>query len=364
MHNNINMIAVTGGPCGGKSTFLAGAFELLQSYGIHVFVIPEVATELIEAGINPKEIGMINFEKIILKRQLEKEDVLILTANKKVKKSPVVIFCDRGALDCAAYVDREVFTEIVREMGYSITDLMNRYKMVVHLVTAASGAEKFYTLENNKARSEGIEEARELDKKTNQAWLGHPHHVVIDNSTEFDAKILRALQTLTRGLNMPKPTEIERKFKVIDFNPNLIPQNAVSIEIEQTYLIGSKDLRVRAVYFDGQKSFFQTEKEKTDQLGVRFEIEKVINLAEYQKLCNEKRDPSFETIKKFRHMFFYCDKKFEVDVYVEPERLLGLVVMEVELPKIDEEIKFPPGWEIEEVTGQEKYDNYSLARKK
>jgi hypothetical protein len=38
-----------------------------------------------------------------------------------------------------------------------------RYKGVLHLVTAADGAEKYYTLENNQARVEGVELAKVRD---------------------------------------------------------------------------------------------------------------------------------------------------------------------------------------------------------
>lgn len=38
-------------------------------------------------------------------------------------------------------------------------------------VTAADGAEEFYTTTNNTARLESPEEARELDKKTMQVYL-------------------------------------------------------------------------------------------------------------------------------------------------------------------------------------------------
>ena len=36
-------------------------------------------------------------------------------------------------------------------------NLVRRYDLVLHLVTAANGAEKYYTLENNAARSESVE---------------------------------------------------------------------------------------------------------------------------------------------------------------------------------------------------------------
>ena len=40
-----------------------------------------------------------------------------------------------------------------------------RYDQVVHMMTAASGAEDYYQTENNPARSEGLTLARELDNK-------------------------------------------------------------------------------------------------------------------------------------------------------------------------------------------------------
>ncbi len=39
------------------------------------------------------------------------------------------------------------------------------------MVSAAIGAEQFYTQANNEARREGIQEARELDAKTRDAWV-------------------------------------------------------------------------------------------------------------------------------------------------------------------------------------------------
>jgi len=60
------------------------------------------------------------------------------------------------------------------------------------LVTAADGAEKFFSLDNNKARSETVEEAKALDKKTQEAWKCHSNHIIIDNSEKgFDKKMER-----------------------------------------------------------------------------------------------------------------------------------------------------------------------------
>ena len=49
----IKVIAITGGPCAGKSTFLKMAIKLLEGFGFKVIVVPEVARELIASGIFP-----------------------------------------------------------------------------------------------------------------------------------------------------------------------------------------------------------------------------------------------------------------------------------------------------------------------
>lgn len=57
------------------------------------------------------------------------------------------------------------------------------------MVTAAKGAEQFYTVEHHAARSEGLEEARERDTRAAEAWVGHPYVDIVDNSSDFETKI-------------------------------------------------------------------------------------------------------------------------------------------------------------------------------
>ena len=51
----------------------------------------------------------------------------------------------------------------------------------MHLVSAADGAESFYSYTTNEARYEGVKEAVELDKKLINAWVGHPQFNIIQN---------------------------------------------------------------------------------------------------------------------------------------------------------------------------------------
>jgi len=71
---------------------------------------------------------------------------------------------------------------------------LKRYDLVIHLVTAADGAEKFYTLSNNTARSESPELARELDQKVRECWVSHPRLVVVGNEDDFSKKIASAFE--------------------------------------------------------------------------------------------------------------------------------------------------------------------------
>ncbi len=69
---------------------------------------------------------------------------------------------------------------------------------MLHLVTAADGAEQFYTRSNNHARTEDLTLARELDGKVRQAWVAHDNVAVFDNSTDFQDKLKRVTEWLQR----------------------------------------------------------------------------------------------------------------------------------------------------------------------
>ena len=76
---------------------------------------------------------------------------------------PAVVLCDRGIFDGSAYVTNELWTQILDEQGLDGGGVIDkRYDAVVHMITAADGAEKFYNF-SNEARYESIDEARVRD---------------------------------------------------------------------------------------------------------------------------------------------------------------------------------------------------------
>jgi CYTH domain-containing protein len=339
---------------------MASIRERLEEFGIHVLVISETATELITAGATPAALGVEAFQERLLLYSLERERQYHAIAESMTGKT-VVILCDRGVLDCAAYMGEEPYRAMINRLGYTQSDLMHRYDLVVHLVTAAYGAEEFYTLENNGARTETPEQARELDVETQLAWLGHPHHAVIDNSTDFAGKMLRARRAFARKLNMPDPKEIERKWRVKNFALAMIPPRSVASKITQDYLVceGPGERRVRMRMRGDEVSYYYTEKLPTGESGTRIEKERVITHDEYHEYLNRERDPKSWTIEKVRHVFTYEGKVLELDVY--GGRHAGLVVLEVELPHKDTPVKIPDGWDALEVTDDKRYKNRQLA---
>ena len=113
-----------------------------------------------------------------MKMQMDLEDYFYKLAS--IQKKDVIIISDRGVMDNLAYCTKKTAEGVFKKNGWSKNDIRDkRYDIVIHLVTAADGAEKFYTLENNEARSEGIKEAIILDQKTQSVWNGHPNHRLI-----------------------------------------------------------------------------------------------------------------------------------------------------------------------------------------
>ena len=115
-------------------------------------------------------------------------------ANSKMGIKTIII-TDRGTMDPAAYMEREKWLEMLTEMKLEEPNLRdNRYDVVVHMTTAALGAESFYTTSNNNVRSEGVALARDLDKKILEVWNGHAYLDVVGNETGWNGKLNRVVQ--------------------------------------------------------------------------------------------------------------------------------------------------------------------------
>lgn len=359
----ITKIVITGGPCAGKTTALSWIQSNFTKLGYTVLFVPETATELITGGVAPWTCGTnADYQKSQMKLQLEKEKVFTQAAA-TMPAEKILIVCDRGTLDNKAYMTETEFACVMNALGCSEVELRDNYDAVFHLVTAAKGAEKFYTTANNAARTETVEQAAALDDKLIAAWTGHPHLRIIDNATNFENKLKRLIAEIRAFLGEPEPCEIERKF-LIEY-PDLVAleklPNCQRVEIIQTYLTApeGEESRIRQRGIGGNYIYFQTTKKKISGLK-RVEVERRLSKDEYLQLLMD-ADPDCRPIRKTRYCLTYDNQYFEIDVYPFWK---DKAIMEIELNSGNEEIRFPDRIKvIREVTEDDSYKNAALARR-
>ncbi len=191
-HPEIKKIVITGGPCAGKTSAMKRIREVFTPLGWAVIIVPESATELIPNGIAPWTLtSSFDYQMCQIKLQIEKEKIFEEGAKKLKDRDKVLLVCDRGLNDTKAYMTAEEFNRAFAKLGLCEKDLLNSYDAVFHLVTAARNNEEAYTLSNNSARTETLEEAVALDDRLRAAWAGHKHFRVIESSVRFEDKLQR-----------------------------------------------------------------------------------------------------------------------------------------------------------------------------
>lgn len=355
-------LALTGGPCAGKTTALSILRQKLGDIGFYVVTVPEAATILINMGIGPKMIGIVAFQHRVFELIVRLEEVA-LSGIKDVKHKKVVVLHDRGIPDGRAFISGSEFEGILSSYRSNMPEVRDkRYDAVFHLRTTAIGAEVFYTNASNEARYESLEEARVVDEKILSAWVGHPHLRVLNNSTSFEEKLSRLYKEVCSVLGVPIPLEIERKYLIRPFDVAEHISVFQVIDIEQAYLDGpnnDESLRVRRRGQDGSFVYYMTVKKELSS-GVRMEREEQISEENYFSGV-ERKLPGTRVIKKKRTCFVFNETYFEYDRFEDPA---GIHILEIELTDRSQNIELPPYIEVvREVTDDKAYANRTIAQK-
>lgn len=363
----IKKIVLTGGPCAGKTTALVKIVEYFSGMGYKVFAVPEVPTIYSSGGWNyltPNRQLYYQGERAILETQLALEDQFYRLA--EVCTKPVLVVCDRGAMDISAYIKPEEWDEITAMAGTDSERLRERYDAVLHLVSAADGAEQYYTTATNatryeKADEEGLRLARELDKKVINAWSGHSHLRVINNHDDFNAKLGRVIKEISNVLGLPQPFEKERLYKVEVIGE--IPGAIVS-DITQTYLVAEPgcEIRLRRRQWSGGKVVNVHRSKKAVSDTEKIETERQVDNNLYEQMLQQ-ADPYRQTIRKRRQSFIWKGQHFVIDTFLEPVN--DLVILQSKGIAEQESVNFPPFVKVlEDVTGDNQYCNYNIALRK
>lgn len=201
----ITKIAITGGPCAGKTSALVSIRTSFAKMGYKVITIPEPATELISNGITPWECSSPEeYQRCQMEIQIVREN-MYLRAAQGMNAERILMVHDRGMLDNKCYMSASEFGRVIEDLGFTELELCSRYDAVFHLVSAAKGAEEYYGTASNGIRYESLEEAAALDDKFIAAWSCHPYLRVIGNKTDFGDKLGRLNLEIALFLGMTPP---------------------------------------------------------------------------------------------------------------------------------------------------------------
>lgn len=356
-------IVLTGGPGSGKTTVLNSIVNMYTSLGVKVVVVSETATEIINSGIKPfgdDKIEMLDFQKLVLSLQLSKEkiyDEAIRMYQKVHPNEDILIIYDRGSIDNKAYITDEEFDAVMQSVcDADYSTILNKYDLIIDLV----GSKKFYTLENNKARSESADVALTLGEKTLKSWVGHPKVKIVGPKENMNDKVSEVVSYINELLSK-KNQKKQAKYLVSIKDCNLleISKNGVTAYIEQYYLSSpnNEEKRIRMTILNGCPTYELTVYEREDNKKI-LKSSKRIDKKIYDEL-KEFKLPSSSVIKKYRIYFTFMDTYMHLDLFTDGEEIEEFGYLEINLN--DEKIiNIPPFISaLKDVSSSPEYDNYS-----
>lgn len=369
-------LVLTGGPCGGKTTGQARLCTFFENLGWKVYRVPETATVLLSGGIKFSDLSSdetYKFQENLLRTMIQIENTYFELA--KSCKRNCLIICDRGVMDASAYIDADKWELMKTSNGWNEIDVRdNRYNQIVHMVSAAVGAEQFYSTEEHSCRSEGVDHARELDNKAAAAWIGHPYFDVIDNSTDFETKVNRMIECVCQKLSIDTGDRLlrtSRKLKFLVSGPlrdELFP-SFQDFNVVHHYLQSSgqrAQTRLRKRGQNGHWSYIHTTR-RPHVHGQSIEVKTQLTQRDYLNMLAQKDDAHFTIFKK-RRCFLVNSQYFQLDIYQEPShpRCRGLMLLETYTSLEGEQLKksLPKFVNVvKEVTGDPYYSMFNLSLK-
>ncbi|XP_012145533.1 TRPL translocation defect 14 isoform X3 [Megachile rotundata] len=391
-------VVLTGGPCGGKTTGQTRLCTFFENMGWKFsgairFLEGRAAPNNDQALINKSSssdrirwvwinsTGRINlldqqkpfkFQENLLRTMIQIENTFFQLGESCSRNC--LIICDRGAMDASAFISKDKWELMMASNGWNNVELRdNRYNQIIHMVSAANGAEEFYSTEEHACRSEGVELARELDYKAAAAWVGHPYFDVIDNSQDFESKICRMIECVCQKLGIDIGDRLRsssRKVKFLVKGP--LPSDSEfppfqDFDVVHNYLQSNNPKMQARLRKRGQKghwSYIHTIR-RPKMCGQVIEVKTQLTHRDYLNMLAQ-RDDSHFTIFKRRRCFLINNQYFQLDIYREPAhpRCRGLMLLETYTALTGDELKniLPQFLTIEkEVTGNPDYSMFNLS---
>lgn len=227
-----------------------------------------------------------------------------------------------------ADMDRPSWDAMLKRNGWNTFELReNRYNQIAHMVTSANGAAEFYTTKDHRARTENLELARIVDERASGAWLGHPYFDLIDNSTDFENKIIRLISTICKRMELDTGDRLNvtaKKYKFLVRGG--LPADAEfppfqDFEVAHHYLTpnaSNKHVqdRLRKRGKDGNYLYILTS--RSHVAGQTIDCKKQCTKREYELYLATKADAHHFPVEKTRRCFIIQNQYFQLDIYKKP----------------------------------------------
>ncbi|XP_075169609.1 TRPL translocation defect 14 isoform X4 [Haematobia irritans] len=377
LEKRVYKIVLTGGPCGGKTTGQSRLCTFFENLGWKVFRVPETATVLLSGGVKFSDLTekeAYKFQENLIRTMIQIENTYFELGKSSTRNC--LIICDRGVMDASAYISKDKWEKMMSSNNWNPIEMRdNRYNQILHLVSAANGAEEFYTTEEHACRSEGVDMARELDYKSAAAWVGHPYFDVIDNSTNFETKMNRLIESVCQKVGIDigdrlLATSRKLKFLVANLPPDSEFPPFQDFDVEHQYLQSSGpkvQARLRKRGQNNHWSYIHTIRRPNVHGQSRIEVKTQLTQRDYINLLAQRDDAHFTIFKK-RRCFLVNNQYFQLDIYKEPShpRCKGLILLETYSSLTGEALLncLPKFLNIvKEVTGDPDYSMFNLSLK-
>ncbi|XP_005110172.1 TRPL translocation defect protein 14 [Aplysia californica] len=366
-------VVLTGGPCGGKTTGQIRLSTFFENLGWKVYRAPEAAMTYLGGGVRFPDLSRdeaFRLQEDIIKTMMVIEKTYHNLAESRNRNT--LLICDRGTMDGSAYLMKEDWEIMKGRNNWNDVDLRdNRYNQVIHMVSAASGAEDFYTVAGHKSRTEDLEGARGLDSITADSWVGHPYYDVIDNSTDFDTKISRMIAAVCTRVGIETgdrlaPNSIKRKFLVTCVASDESFPHYQEFHVVHDYLVTPSRKMQARLRKRGQKgNWTYTHTIRRPEIKDQsVELRMPITEKDYEILMAQ-RDEQHHTVFKIRRCFLWNNQYYQLDMYREPAppKCKGLMLLETFTT--DKGLTTLPDFLTveKEVTEEPKYSMFNLSQK-
>ena len=123
-------IVITGSAASGKSKIIRRLAYTLTNKSFATFVLPETATEFLEASFDSLS-NKMQFQTTLFDLQLEKE-IIYRNHIENLYDKNAVLLLDRGLADGAVYIVPNDFEEIIRRHNLTVRGILQRYDSVIH----------------------------------------------------------------------------------------------------------------------------------------------------------------------------------------------------------------------------------------